>query len=62
MVMIVEFFKTIFVHLDGGHVLMLLHVNMSDVQPNLAEVSRSFSDLREYIPASIIAKSKSSLV
>ena len=44
-VMVVELFETIFVHLNGGHVLVLLHVDVGNVQPDVGEIRRRFADL-----------------
>ena len=42
-----ELLEAILVHLNGGHHLLLFHVNVGDVEPHVAEVGRGFTDLRE---------------
>ena len=46
-----ELLEAIFVHLDGGDHLLLLHVNVGDVEPNVAEIRRRLANLGENVPS-----------
>ena len=38
--MLEKLLQTVLIHLYGGDILLLFHVDVSDVQPHVAEVSR----------------------
>ena len=42
-----ELLEAIFVHLNGGDHLFLLHIDVGDVEPNVAEISRRLANLGE---------------
>ena len=42
-----ELLQAVFIHLDGGDVLLLLHVDVSNIQPHVTKVSRGFTDLNQ---------------
>jgi hypothetical protein len=41
-----ELLETVLVHLNGGDVLALLHIDVRNVQPHVAEISRSLAYLQ----------------
>lgn len=47
--MLEELLQAILVHLNGTDVLLLFDVNVRNVHPNIAEVSRSFAHLSKNI-------------
>ena len=49
-VRLVELLQAVFVHLDGGDVLVLLHVHVGDVEPDVAEVGGGLAHLCEDLP------------
>ena len=42
-----ELLQAVFIHLDGRDVLLLLHVDVSNIQPHVTKVSRGFTDLNQ---------------
>lgn len=47
--MLEEFLQAILVHLNGADILLLLHVNVGNVQPHIAEIGCGLTNLSEYI-------------
>ena len=50
-VRLVELLQTVFVHLNGSDVLVLLDVHVGDIEPDIAEVSGGLADLGEDLPS-----------
>lgn len=50
-----EFLQAILVHLNGADILFLLHVNVGNVQPHIAEIGCGLTHLSEYIAGFIDA-------
>ena len=50
--MLEELLEAVLVHLYGRDILPLLHVDVTDIQPNIAEVRRGLSHLHERVQAS----------
>ena len=47
MMILVELFQAILVHLDGRDKLLLLNVDMCNIQPNVTEIGGRFANLSE---------------
>ena len=45
--LLVELLEQVIVHLHGGHVLVLLHVHVGNVEPDVGEVGRRLAHLGE---------------
>ncbi len=41
-----ELLETVLVHLNGGDVLALLHIDVRNVQPHVAEIGRGLANLQ----------------
>lgn len=53
--MLEELLQTILVHLNAAHVLLLLHIDVRNVQPDIAKVRGRLSNLSENIPSLVDA-------